>query len=372
MDAPTSLPRPGRGRMSESRREDFQDEVRSIAYWMQDYVNHLGFAPVSRSWLYAFESEGIITKSDFDWALKWVADRRREGLIPFRLVAEDDTRALSGWDVYDQEATPREYINRKLKDALEQAQLYHPSSYWKHQDFYPILWTEKRDLIKLFEPELPRAVRRFASKGQDDVNTKVNLLREIEHAYCNDLQPVVLVFTDHDPAGMQIFNNIEEKLRPLAEVLEVDHLLDEMLDDQLFQRFGLDADFIDRNGLLWVDNLETSGGKDLANPKHPQHNYPYVQSYLKQFGAKKCEANALIARPKAARWLMGNVLWSWLDVTGHNKWVRENEAAEAEATHYADGVKRMLAMFDSAGVLYNPAQLQAAVTNGIASLPQGQ
>ena len=369
MDAPTSLPRPGRGRMSASRRAEFERDVADVVHWMRGYVRRLGFSPVSRSWLYAFESEGIISKGDFDWVLKWVADRRREGLIPFELVAEDDSRALSGSDYYDKEATPREYINRTLKEALERAEHYWPSSYWKHQTNYPILWTEKRDLIKLFEPELPSAVRRFASKGQDDINAKVNLLREIDWAYEHDLEPVVLVFTDHDPAGMQIFNNIEDKLRPLAEVMGIDHLLNDMVKDERFVRFGLDADFIDRNGLLWVDNLETSGGKDLADPKHPQHNFPYVQTYLEQFGARKCEANSLIARPRAARYLIHETLWEWLCHEGNEQWKAENRAAQKDATHYADGIKRMLALFDTAGVLYNPAQLQAAVTGGIASLP---
>jgi len=339
---------------------------------MRSYVVELGFAPVSRSWLYAFESEGIITKGDFSWALDWLADRRREGLIPFHLVAEDSSRSLSGFDFYDKAATPREHLNNCLKRALEEGKQYSPSSYWKHQEFFPIIWTEKRDLIKLFEPELPAAVRRFASKGQDDVNSKVNLLREIERAYENDLKPVVMVFTDHDPAGMQIFNNIEEKLRPLATVMGVEHHLDDMLDRQRFDRFGLDQEFIERNQLLWVDNLETSGNKDLADPKHPQHNFPYVQSYLKQFGARKCEANALIARPQAARWLMCQELWEVLDVDGHKRWVRENEAAQAASSEHAEFLTRMFGMMDAAGVMYDRAKLQAVVTNGIASLPPSE
>jgi len=30
----------------------------------------------------------------------------------------------------------------------------------------------------------------------------------------------------------------------------------------------------------WIDNLETGSGKDLANPKHPDHHKEYVQGYL--------------------------------------------------------------------------------------------
>lgn len=357
--------------MSAERRADFELEVRDVVRWMRSYTATLGFAPVARSWLYAFESERIIDKGDFEWAGKWLADRRKEGLIPFDLVGEDTTRSLSGWDVYDREATPREYINRTLKESLEQAQLYRPSSFWKHQDYYPIIWTEKRDLIKLFEPELPRAVRRFASKGQADVNSRVKLLEECESAEGQGLMPVILYCGDHDPMGVKMSDAIHDNLKQLAEVMRLEDMLSDMRDEGRIVRFGLNEDFVDRNGLLWVDNLETSSGKDLTDPKHPHHDHAYVQDYIAQFGKRKCEANALITRPQAARWLVHEALMEWLDQDGIDQWNRENNEAEQSATHYADGIKRMLAMFDSAGVLYNPAQLQAAVSGGIAALPKG-
>ena len=68
------------------------NEVHQVVAWMRSYMNGLGFAPVARSWLYAFESERIICKGDFEWAGKWLADRRKEGLIPFHLVGRDTTR----------------------------------------------------------------------------------------------------------------------------------------------------------------------------------------------------------------------------------------------------------------------------------------
>ena len=71
-------------------------------------------------------------------------------------------------------------------------------------------------------------------------------------------------------------------------------------------RFGLDYDFIQKQELTWIDNLRTSKKKppnDLADPKHPDHPKDYVQNYLKQFGARKCEANRLVVRQAAARQL---------------------------------------------------------------------
>jgi hypothetical protein len=367
----TSLPRLGSGRVSEARRHQFHAEVRGVVAWMRQYVARLGFAPVARSWLYAMESEGIITKGNFTWAGKWLADRRKEGLIPFDLVGADTTRALTGSDVYDEEETPREYINRQLRDSLEQAAMYWPTSYWKHQTYYPILWTEKRDLVKLFEPELPKAVRRFASKGQADVNSRVALIEECIWAEENGLQPVILYCGDHDPMGLQISNAIVDNLKPLAEVMGWSRGLLHMAHDDRIVRFGLNAEFIENASLLWIDGLETSSGEDLAGPSHTQHKFPYVQNYLEEFGARKVEANALIANPTAARALIRAELWQWLMSVGHKQWERENEQASKEAATHADGIKRMLAMFDAAGVLYNPRQLPAVVDAGLKSLPQG-
>ncbi len=370
----TALPRMGSGRVSEARREHFIASVREVVAWMQAYTSRLGFVPVARSWLYALESEGKITKGDFTWASKWLADRRKEGLIPFDLVGADTTRQLTGKDVYDQEATPREYINRQLRSSLEQASMYWPSSFWKHQTHYPIIWSEKLDVLKLFKPELPDAVRRFAGKGQADINSRVSVIEECMWAEENDLLPVILYVGDHDPSGIKISDGIAGNLAPIAAVMEWDWGLEAMVDDERIVRFGLNADFIESAGLLWIDGLETGrdeakGTNDLANPRHPDHGKDYVQSYLQEFGTRKCESNALIANPTAARALIRDVLWDWLSPDGHQQWQEENKQASKEAAAHAEGILRMLAMFDSAGVLYNPRQLPAVVEAGLKALP---
>lgn len=364
-----TLPRMGSGRSNAEKKNEFGTEVKEVVLWMQNYVNQLGFVPVARSWLYAFESEAVITKGDFGWAGKWLADRRKEGSIPFDLVAGDTTRELEGYDNYDNEATPREYINRQLRKSLEQAAMYWPTSYWKTQTYFPILWTEKRDLVKLFEPELPAAIRRFASKGQADVNSRVALIKECKWAEANNLQPVILYCGDHDPMGLQISNGIADNLKEIAEVMGWAGSLRWMEGDGRIVRFGLNAEFIEDAGLLWIDGLETSSGDNLAREGHKHHRFDYVQNYLEEFGERKVEANALIANPKAAKELIKKELWKWLSDAGHQQWENENAEASKEAAAHVDGITRMLAMFDSAGVLYNPRQLTSAVSNGLASLP---
>jgi len=382
--APTHLPKLGSGRVSLQRRLGYESEMATFRAWMENIKKQLGFAPVSRSWLYLFEDAGIITKGDFDKAKDWLSNARKsldsEGrpLVPLHLVARDDTRALSGCDIFDKEETPREYINGLIRNLSEQAKQYWPASFWKFQRFYPIVWTEKRDLIKLFEPALPRAVKRFAGKGWADINSRADCLKEIKKARQMGLEPVILYCGDLDPVGVAISDQIRNNLRPIAEVLQAEYLEErsaQTAHPALFQgvaktlfevetleivRFGLNEEFIEENDLLWIDGLETSSGKDLADPSHPQHDQPHVQSYLEQYGAQKVEANALITRPEAALELMEEALAPYIDDEGVERWEAENQLASEEATQHTEHFIKMLTFLHSQGWLYSGAKLAAA------------
>jgi len=84
-------------------------------------------------------------------------------------------------------------------------------------------------------------------------------------------------------------------------------------DQLIIERFGLNADFIEGHNLTWIDNLETSSGRPLNNPRHPDHRKPYVQTYLRQFGVRKVEANALVVNPSAGRKLCRDTILRYLD-----------------------------------------------------------
>ncbi len=93
-------------------------------------------------------------------------------------------------------------------------------------------------------------------------------------------------------------------------------------DNLIIDRFGLNHDFIQEQNLTWIDNLETSSGGHLDNPKHKDHHKPYVQSYLAKFGARKVEANALVVRAEAGRELCRQAIL---------KYVSEDEPRDYQA-----------------------------------------
>jgi hypothetical protein len=124
---------------------------------------------------------------------------------------------------------------------------------------------------------------------------------------------VLLYCGDLDPAGEFMSDVIRKNIKDMS--LSVEWWFAD--EDQLtIDRFGLNYDFVQAQGLTWIDGLETGSGEDLANPKHPDHFKPYVQNYLKKYGARKVEANALVARHEAGRQLCREAIEKYIDQDG--------------------------------------------------------
>ena len=120
---------------------------------------------------------------------------------------------------------------------------------------------------------------------------------------------VLLLCGDHDPGGLHISEKMRENLEELSRAVGWSP------DNLIITRFGLNLDFIEQQGLTWIDNLETASGGQLDDPGHPDHFKPYVQDYLKRFGVRKVEANALVKRPEAGRALMRQALLRYIPKT---------------------------------------------------------
>ena len=68
---------------------------------------------------------------------------------------------------------------------------------------------------------------------------------------------VLLLCGDHDPGGLHITDKMRKNLSVLSGAVGWTP------ENLIVIRFGLNADFIDANGLTWIDNLETSSGGQL-------------------------------------------------------------------------------------------------------------
>src|SRR5262249_53994459 len=133
------------------------------------------------------------------------------------------------------------------------------------------------------------------SRGWPDINSRAAMMRRFAKMERAGKTCVLLYCGDHDPAGLAISTSLRAMLADLTPAVGW------RPDNLIVDRFGLNADFIAANNLTWIDGLETGSGENLADPDHDHHDKSYVRSYLQEFGPRKVEANALVARPGAGR-----------------------------------------------------------------------
>jgi hypothetical protein len=317
------LPKRGRGRPSSASEAAYQAKVQEFCDLVGELRCGMSFTPESRSWCYLLEPYGL-PKGDFDQAQKLINDCRKDGRLPVDIVAADGRRSTLGdWNIQDDDS-PDGYADRLIQTYISNAHLvYIPISPHGYQECYVEVIAEKGDIAKLFAQVLDDFyVPVTPIRGWADINSRADLIGRLgqhDNQHC-----VLLVCTDHDPGGLNIAGNFEKNLDDLRNATYWD-------DDVEIIRFGLNEDFIDQHGLTWIDNLETSSGKNLADPRNDEHHKSYVQSYIHEFGERKCELNALMARPELGHQLVLDAVEPYISQAGIDKYHRDLNKAQQEA-----------------------------------------
>jgi hypothetical protein len=255
----------------------------------------------------------------------------------------------SPWTSWPRTARAASTISRRIDDDPPEREafwivnsikhrhlFYTPLSFWDDQDVYLEMLVEKVDLKSLFGPVCARFHVPIANgRGWSDLNTRWSMLERIRRWAAAGKHCVVLYCGDHDPAGLNISNALRQNFAELLTHAEWLHLMPRLTID----RFGLNYDFIEAQGLTWIDNLETGSGRSLADPRHKDHRQAYVQTYLRRFGERKVEANALVVRPDAGRQLCRDAILQYLSEDAPYKY---REALEPHRERVRDEVLRQL------------------------------
>jgi hypothetical protein len=241
-------------------------------------------------------------------------------------------------------------MKRYLEATLECENWYTPD-WWNGEKYYVQIVVEKIDLKTLFEPvcreyHIPIAT----SKGWSSITQRAEYARRFKEAEERGLIGVLGYCGDHDPPGLRISDFLRKNLEDLKDIVWEDGTEGYDPSNLIVDRFGLNYDDIVRLGLTWIDNLITGSGKDLADPSHPDYHLPYVQEYLQKYGPRKCEANAIVVRPKEAQefvrnWIKnGSDLWPGLgsDALARFEAKRENVRRELRSFRRHTGLDRAL------------------------------
>ena len=294
---PFLLPRRSVGRQSAQAVAAYRQQIEAFSKLILQIRSTMDFSVGSRGWCYILERHGL-RKGEFDLAEGVISDCRKSGDLPLDICDDDASRETIGIEelnannIEDEVESLISYLRNRAHKQ------YTPISFWADLDVYVEIATEKLDLRNLFEPvcaEFRVPITNF--KGWSDLNSRAAIMKRFAAHEAAGRRCVLLLCGDHDPAGLFITEMMRTNLEDLSRAVGW------APDNLIITRFGLNDKFIDRHSLTWIDNLETSSGGDLADPRHRDHLKDYVQNYIRQFGARKCEANALVVEPAIGRQL---------------------------------------------------------------------
>lgn len=285
-----------------------------------------------RGWAYYAEGLGLITKGEFSRFEKLLTDMRKDGELDPDVIEPDASRVAT--EVADFDAadyTPEQLAQvavNEISDRLrEWAESYCQNGYWEGLDYYVEMIVEKKDLVQIFRSTADRYnVRITNGKGDTDIHTRLAMLKRFRDHTWNGRRCVLLAVGDHDPKGLHIVEGLERTIMSCANIKG----LDWNKPDFDVVNIGLTEGQIESLGLMKIGNLETGGGRDLSDPRHPDHFKPYVQNYIANYGVWKCEANALVGNPTGARSLLEDAINRFIPAN-HPDDVEERNAPGREA-----------------------------------------
>jgi hypothetical protein len=282
------------------------------------------FQDERQRWCYHLENSHGLKKGEFDSAERLINDCRQNGMLPFDITASDGARAADHLEELDWETDPKQRAETIVSSIKYQHLHFDPFSIWENQPYYLELFVEKIDLKGLFAP----ICREFHipctnARGWSDLHSRAAAMKRFQKWENKGKECVLLYCGDFDPIGLDIshfldthFDNLENAIGWDASGLKI-------------HRFGLNHDFIIGNNLSWIDNLETSSGAcPLHNKKHPHHG-TFV-AYEKRYGERKCEANALVVRPKEGRQLFRDAVLKYIDEEAVAEFHKRTATAQEE------------------------------------------
>lgn len=312
-------------------RSNRREGLRNFADKLTNISKQVGFKISARGWAYQLEGFGLVNKAQFNRVEKIINECREKGYLPINFTAEEEGRRFSGVEKQSADSdgnkiTPVEHMKGYLQATLECEDWYTPD-WWDGEQYYIQMIVEKIDLKTLFMPvceeyHIPIAT----TKGWSSMMQRATYARRFKEAEERGLICVLLYCGDHDPDGLRISDFLRKNLEDLTNIIWSDSMKGYDPTDLIIKRFGLDYDFIQQNNLTWIENLITGSGKNLASPSHPNHYLPYVQEYLQKFGERKCEANALVVRPRDARFLCRAAIEAHLGVDAIKRFEKKRKA----------------------------------------------
>lgn len=171
---------------------------------------------------------------------------------------------------------------------------------WRGQERYLEVWCEKQAMASIIEPITREYhVRFLADKGYNSATAMYDAgQRMAKAAITEGLQPTVIYMGDHDPSGMDMSRDIEDRLYTLSTSTEIDVL-----------RLALTFDQVEEH---------------QPPPNPTKLSDSRAESYIARYGDDSWELDAL--EPATLDGLIRQTIESYLDLDQYNLMVEAEEA----------------------------------------------
>ena len=284
------------------------------------------------------EEHGL-SKGDFDNCKKLITACRKNGRLPLDFCGDDDVARDASHEEHLDDPDPMVDAQAVVRYVEAAHEHYNPVSFWDYQDSYVQMLVEKIALKNLFDPVCGKyRVQLRNGRGSASIWQRIYILEQFAKWQAKGKRCVLLTGGDHDAHGLRISRVLRANLEDLL-VVFWKHFPEYRyfdLDAVEIERFGLNADFIEQHGLSWTEGLITGSGKDLGDPSHRKNGDHDVQDYIRRFGQRKVEADALVTRPQAGRDLCERTILQYIDLDGIAKYEHERRQKRQEMRQALD------------------------------------
>lgn len=241
-----------------------------------DEYTALGFNLTLRQLYYQLVSRDIIpnTQKSYNSIGTLVSNARMAGMLDWDAI-EDRTRRFitnNHWD--------------NPNDILRGCASQYAIDKWADQKIRPEIYIEKEALAGVFESVCHELdVLFFACRGYTSQSTLWRAGRRVERYNDAGQKVVILHFGDHDPSGIDMTRDVEERVAIFASLLDTSHVEERRLDGY--------PDFSDnleiRRIALNMDQIQQYN----PPPNPAKMSDSRAQSYIAEFGMSSWELDAL-------------------------------------------------------------------------------
>lgn len=222
---------------------------------------------------------------NYNWLGSIINDARLCGYIDWEAL-EDRARSLEGWPAWKDPA-----------HALAAVRSQYSIDKWKGQDFRVEVWVEKQALEAIVERACgPTECKYMACKGYMSQSEMYEAAKRFHRYAANNQTPAIIHLGDHDPSGIDMTRDIDDRLEMFGMPMEV-------------KRIALNMD--------QVDQYEPP-------PSPAKLTDSRVAGYIQRFGHDSWELDAL--EPHVLVELIQKTIDQFVDPGKWNERVAEEDA----------------------------------------------